>query len=313
MFSIPSSRRAFSATIAIGFVFCLSPLFGADSMTIEAVKQGYIKHAALTQLHRWYAFYENPEADIVHQLSILDSNVVLKSTLGEAVGHEAYVERINKLPITWQNAHFTKAPDISIADDGSIQMDLEITYQNLGMLQDGAVRQANLAYKSVLKQTESVLPQFTSIAIEQLGETSGTKFKSAYGENRLLALVHYWLALIEDPARDPEPVRALLADGFNLNFSTGTISDFDGFKAWLAGPASQVVASTHVLSNFSYKQLDHGQFSLEVDFDWQGLLPDGKEMTAKTRHSWLVLDNPTEAFARIKSMDVELLSPFAMK
>lgn len=97
-----------------------------------------------------HAFYENSEADKGHQLSIFDSNNFLKSTFDEAVGHEAYVERIKQLPITWQNVHFTKALDISNADDGSIQMDFEITYRNLGMLLDGAVCQANLAYKSVL-------------------------------------------------------------------------------------------------------------------------------------------------------------------
>lgn len=314
MFSMQSSRRAFFVMVAVGAVLCMSPSFGADAMTTEAIKLGYKKHAAQTQLHRWYAFYENPNVDIAHQLAILDSNIVLKSTLGEAVGHEAYVARVKQLPTTWQDAHFINAPDISIADDGSIQMDLEITYQNWGMLPDGAIRQASLAYKTELKPTAgSVLPQFTSIAIEQLDEKSGTEFKSAYGENRLLALVHYWLALIEDPARDPEPVRELLADNFSLNFSSGAVTDFDGFKAWLAGPASQVVASTHVLSNFSYTELEDGQFSLMVDFDWEGILPDGNEMTAKTRHSWLVQDNPKEAFAHIKTMDVEVLAPFALK
>ncbi|MFK8034910.1 MAG: hypothetical protein AB8B94_12265 [Hyphomicrobiales bacterium] len=100
------------------------------------------------------------------------------------------------------------------------------------------------------------MPQFTSIAIEQLDETLGTKFQSPYGENRLLELVQYRLVLIEEPAGDPEPVRALFADGFSLNFSTGTISYLDGYKLWLVGPASQLVASTRVLNNISDKQLD---------------------------------------------------------
>lgn len=282
-------------------------------MTIDAIKEGYKRHAALTQLHRWYTFYENPEADIAHQLAILDENVALKSALGEASGHDAYVSRVEQLPGTWQNAHFTRTPDISISDNGSIQMNLEITYQNVGMLPNGAVRQADLAYTTELKPTDTVLPQFTSITIEPIGEPTSGTFKSAYGENRLLALVHYWLALIEDPARNPEPVRELLAKEFSLNFSSGAVTDFEGFKTWLAGPASQVAASTHVLSNFSYKELGEGQFSLMVDFDWEGILPDGKQMIAKTRHSWKVVDDPAEAFARIRSMDVEVLSPFTMK
>lgn len=313
MFFTHLNHRTLCALAAVGAAFCVSPSFGNEAMTTEAVKQGYKKHAALTQLHRWYTFYEHPQADIAHQLAILDEDVLLKSTLGEASGHEAYVLHVGQLPETWQNAHFTKAPDISVADDGSIKLNLQITYQNVGMLPDGAVRQAELAYTTKLKPTATVLPKFTSIAIAPLGEPTGGTFKSAYGENRLLALVHYWLALIEDPARNPEPVREVLADEFSLNFSSGAITDFEGFSAWLAGPASQVAASTHVLSNFSYQETDAGEFSLMVDFDWAGILPDGKEMIAKTRHSWVVTDDPTEAFARIKSIDVEVLAPFALK
>jgi hypothetical protein len=36
-------------------------------------------------------------------------------------------------------------------------------------------------------------------------------------------------------------------------------------------------------------------------------------MIVKTRHRWAVMDIPAERFARIKSVDVEVLKPFAPK
>jgi hypothetical protein len=283
-------------------------------MNENAIRQGFIKHAAMAQLHRWYIGYEEPRYGIANQLDILDADIRVKSGLGEAHGHEAYAARIRQLPTTWRNAHVVRSAQIDIAADGAIALTADITYLNKGLLPDGAVRTADLTYTTKLeRQSGSVLPKFTDISIAQNSEGAVPEFTSAYAENRMLSLVHYWLALIEDPARDPEPVREILADGFALNFSSGRITDFDGFKAWLAGPGSAVAASTHAMSNFSCADRGGGALTLAVDFDWEGLLPDGTLMDAKSRHSWSVTDNPGERFARIRTMDVTLLKPFAPK
>lgn len=76
---------------------------------------------------------------------------------------------------------------------------------------------------------------------------------------------------------------------------------FAGFENWFRGPGSAVAASTHQISNFSYLRTGDNSFNMKMDFDWQGILPDGKEMVAKTRHSWAVEDNVTERVARIKT------------
>jgi hypothetical protein len=280
-------------------------------MTIQEIEQGYIRHATLTQLHRWYQVYENSEIDIANQLDILSQDIKLKSGLGEATGHEAYKTRISQLPKTWQNAHFVRHPKITF-EDTSIQLELDITYLNVGMKPDGSVRSAELHYSTKLEPTDTVLPRFSSIEITQLNESLTDSFKPAYADNRLLSLVHYWLTLTEDPARNPEPVKEILADTFVLNFSSGAITDFEGFKAWLAGPGSQVRTSTHELSNFSRKELGNHHYSLQVDFAWQGILPTEAQMVVKTRHTWAVIDNPKERFARIQRMDVEVLEPFTL-
>lgn len=282
-------------------------------MTTQEIKEGFRKHAALTQLYRWYLLYEEPKYGIENQLDILDKDVTVKSGLGEAKGHEQYAKRVKQIPTTWKNAHDVKSTAVTLGEDGSITMTANITYLNEGLLKDGGVRSADLTYTTVLKATDTVLPDFTSIEIAQNSEGKAEAFVSEYDNNRMRSLVHYWLALIEDPSRNPEPVREILADGFSLNFSSGAITDFDGFKAWLAGPGSSVVASTHEIGDFSQEGIGENQYKVSMTFDWNGILPNKAEMTAKTKHTWVVIDDPTERFARIKTVDVEVLEPFKPK
>lgn len=175
---------------------------------------------------------------------------------------------------------------------------------------DNAVRQADLTYTVEFAPGEAGLPLLSNVLIEQNGEPEAGEFVDAYAENRMRSLVHYWLALIEDPSRNAEPVREILADDMSLNFSSGTITDFEGFEAWLAGPGSQVAASTHAISNFSAEETGENTYAVTVDFDWSGILPDDSVMVAKTRHNWTVMNDPTERFARIQTIDVEVLEDF---
>jgi hypothetical protein len=274
------------------------------------IREGYLRHAAMAQAHRWFQIYENSETTLANQLDILTEDVRLKSGLGEGVGHAAYTQRISQLPETWKNAHRINDADFNIDDRRNIGLTLNVTYFNLGMKPDGTVRSADLTYQTKLNSSGTLLPKFSDIEIMQLSEGAAPQFIEAYPENRLFSLVNYWLAIIEDPRRDPEPAREVLTDGFKLNFPSCLISDFDGFKFWLAGPGSQVSASTHEVSNFSHKMVSSENYELMVDFDWLGILPDGKELIAKTRHTWNVTDNPKERFTRIKTIDVELLLPF---
>lgn len=279
-------------------------------MSTAEITAGYKKHAALTQLHRWYLLYEEPRYGIDNQLDILAEDVRVASGLGEAKGHAQYAERVQQLPTEWQNAHDVTSTDVQIAEDGTISLTADITYLNQGLLPDGAVRSADLTYTTTLVPGETVLPKFSDIEIAQNSEGTAEAFVSEYGDNRMRSLVHYWLALIEDPTRDPEPVREILADGFSLNFSSGAITDFDGFKAWLAGPGSQVKASTHEIGDFSQESTGENTYKVTMTFDWNGIAPDDTQLVAKTRHIWTVEDDPTERFARIKTVDVDVLEPF---
>ncbi len=280
-------------------------------LTTDQIKQGYIEHAAIAQLHRWYQLYENNDVPIENALDILTEDVKIKSGLGEAVGHEAYKKRIAELPKTWKNAHRVGETKVQVMPDGQVQLQTQIEYLNMGANPDGSLRQASLKYTTQLKPTDTVLPRFASVSIEPLGMLTNKTYEDMYPTNRLKSLMHYWLALIEDPKRRLEPFKEVLAKDFKLDFSSGLITDAAGFEKWFRGPASAVTASTHQASNFSYKRTGDNTYDMKMDFDWQGILPDGTQMTAKTRHSWTVEDKVTERFARIKTVKVEVLKPFA--
>ncbi len=287
-----------------------------ENLSIQEIKQSYQRHAALTQLHRWYLAYEHPDYDMRHQLDILDPAIHVSSTLGTANGHAEYVARVQQIPSQWQNGHFVDSTTFQIQPDGTLKLHADITYQNRGMLPEGQIRRVALSYAMGLAFGTEALPKFTHIKItpkeaaHNSGASSGSALTQAYGHNRLRSLVHYWLTLIETPERAPEPVREILAKDFNLNFPSGTISTYEAFAAWLAGPASQIAASAHKISDFSYTVSADGIYDMTLILDWTGLLPDMTQMRAKTRHQWLVEDIVTDRYAKIQEINVEILVPF---
>jgi hypothetical protein len=281
-------------------------------MTEDDIRTSYRKHAALAQFYRWYQLYENPAVPLANQLEILAPDVVVRSGLGEARGHDAYSARIAQLPKTWNNAHWVTSTVVTPLADGGTRLEAGVTYLNEGM-KPGIIRSADLTYRMQLGAGAPLLPQFQIIEIQQNSETTAPTFTVAYPDNRARSLVHDWLASIENPARDIAPFREILADGFLLNFSSGPIHDFSGLEAWYRGPGSAVAASAHLLKDFSCEGLSDGEWRVRFAFDWDGILPDGTRLEAETRHIWLVQDDPQKRFAQIKRIDVELVRPFAPK
>jgi len=297
----PSPKRCVAW---VAFMLCaLSTVARADTMTTEDIRQGYIKHAATAR----------DDSPLANQLDILSEDVRLKSSLGEGQGHDDYIERVKNIPASWENAHFVENVDVEIDIDDTIHLEAVITYQNVGRFGESAAIGTRLAYNTRLRSTETVLPKFTAIHIIPAGKPSAMAYRDAYAENRLKSLVHHWLALIEDPQRNFEPFGEILADDFSLNFSSGAITDMGSFEEWFRGPASSVTASTHIISNFTYEDLGNDTYQVSMDFDWDGILPNDSQMTAKTRHKWIVVDDVSDRFARIKTVDVEVLEPFAPK
>ncbi len=273
-------------------------------MPPQDIRDGYRKHAALAQFYRWFQLYENNDIPLANQLAILSPTATVKSGLGEAKGHDAYSARIAQLPKAWKNAHVVRSVRVDIKSDGSSSLNAGIVYLNQGM-KPGITRSAELSYAVNLGKGEPLLPTLQTITINQNSEGTVPAFTPAYDENRLKSLLHYWLALVEDPARNLDPFHEILAAGFVLNFTSGRIASTEEFETWFRGPASSVAASTHVVSDFK-----NDGFNASFDLDWAGNTHEGQNLTAKTRHTWKVIDDPKHRFAKIKKIDVEMLKPF---
>lgn len=278
--------------------------------TETEIRSSYKEHAVLAQFYRWFQVYERPEGGMANAIDLLAEDVVIASPLGDGKGPAAYEAAISQLPSTWRNAHFPEDIDVRVFDDGSVSLTADAVYLNLGVNDDGSVRAVALSYATDFVFDDPPLPAITSMKIVPAGEAQATDFEDAYLQNRGLATVHYYLSLVEDPARDPEPFQEVLAEGFSLNFPDGAVSDFDGFKTWLAGPGSSVTASTHKLAQFEITGGTDESFSAAITFDWAGITADGTRLVAKTRHNWDFTNDVTERFARLKTMNVEILEPF---
>ncbi len=308
----PSLFRRLAGTVTL----CVLPVLAspalsqpAAEMTPDEIRQSHVTHAALAQFHRWFLLYENADSGLQNALDILAPDVFVKSSLGEARGHAEYSARIAQIPQEWQNSHSVTAATVTPQPDGTVQLNATVNYINKGMLPDGALRGAELDY-SVSLGTDLPQPLLQSVEITPKSALNPTAFIDLYAENRMRSLVHYWLALIENPDRAADPVREILATPFTLNFSSGAITDFQGFSDWLAGPASSVAASTHQITEFDVTQNTDQTYTIDMEFDWAGLLPDGTKLIAKTHHIWTVENDASQRFARVRSMDVEVLEPF---
>jgi hypothetical protein len=286
-----------------------------DIKTVPAdeLQLGYQRHAALAQYYRWFQLAENRDSTVENALDILDANVALKSSQGEDIGHSAFRARAAKIPKSWHHAHYVNDAAIKFNADGTMALIAHVTYLNQGILPNGATRSANLTYKTALRPTDTVLPKFTRIEIVQNGVTSAPSLVSQYGANRARSLVYYYLALIDNPKRNAEPFREILADNFALKFSVGKLDTFEKFKSWYDRSTAPVKVSSHTLNSMTYDEVAADTFKVVADFDWQGILADGRVMVGRTLNTWIFTNNPKERFARIKSADVKMLVPFQPK
>ncbi|QNK79187.1 hypothetical protein H7F37_02530 [Winogradskyella sp. PAMC22761] len=266
------------------------------------------QHLAKVQLYRWYQLYEREinEKRISNQLEILADDIVMKSAAGEMKGKENYPERL-KVYEGWKNAHHVENVNVTNSEKG-LHLEADIRYQNIRP--DGEKKSYTIHYNTLLNKDGKNLPEFSFIEITPTGETTET-FKDAYPENRTKSLMHYWLASMENLDGKVEPFVEMLADDFTLNFSTSSpIKSIKELETWLNGTPLQLKVSSHYPENFSVKTIMKNEYEVTVEFDWKGITKDNKQVKAKTKHIWYVVDNPNERFARILKADVSQIEPF---
>lgn len=283
-------------------------------VTDMEIRNSYHEKAAIAQLLRWYQFYENTEVGLDNQRDILTEDFSVTSPSGTAEGRDQYEIAVQRFPADWQNAHQLHDFDVTVNDDGTLGLTAEITYSNVGAANDNAVSAKRIGYVATMEYGDELLPRFKDMAITPVRTEEVADFTDTYIQNRLTSLVNYWILLVEHPGRDAEPFREILAPELDIRFSAegDTYTRFEQIAAWVAGPVSSLPATRHVILPLTYMELGTNRYEINIGFDWQGIRPDGARMTAKTNHKWIVVDDPSERFARVENIRVEQIEPFTI-
>lgn len=125
-------------------------------------------------------------------------------------------------------------------------------------------------------------------------------------EARIRSTVHYFIALVENPARDPEPFRELLADPFCLRYTAEPIVDFESVRTWVTGRLASVVASEHDIGSISLEDCGGGTHVAHVRMKSQALFPDGSGAISRNAQCWTLADDPTRLrFPQIREISIE--------
>ena len=290
---------------------------GETRKKMAAMDHTLLFHRVMTQAHRWFQPYEQPECDFQNQLDILAPDIHILTTFGEVHGHQEYEQGFARLPAHWRNAHHVQAAEARLLGDDSFALTMEVVYQNIGLATAGQVQSHRLRY-TTLFSSDAFLPQFKDIVTEPIGPETASIFGSftdAYGQNRTKSLVHYWLALIEANTGDATPFQEIITEDLDFDFTTQRIRTFADFQQWFQTTSASVFKSSHLIKDFEVKQVETNRYRVTMEFDWSGFARSNphQELEARTRHEWVVLDHPGERFARIQSIKVQAIKPFQHK
>lgn len=278
------------------------------------ITKANIEHAVLTQAHRWYQFYERNDRYIENQLDILTDQVFIKSVFDEGRDKAAYLERAANLP-NWQNSHQIQSVAVERINKNTLALNMNILYQNVGYLPDNTLSNTHLNYSAKLQEGLDRLPKFSEIIIST-NTTSPIKtyssFQDRYPENRAKSLAHYWLFLIETRPKNIAYFKELFTDKLDLSLSSRHIHNSESFEKWIRETDSQVLHSGHTIARFDLTTVNSHEYEIEMEFEWRGYLQEQPdvEFEARTLHHWIIINNPSERFARIKSMNSRLIKNF---
>ena len=183
-----------------------------------------------------------------------------------------------------------------------------------GVISDPSTRDAyrNVDVRFVFVNEPALAPHISKIEIAISGLGEKPTVPADLIKSRLLSTNHRWHALVEDPNRTPEPFKELLGERFRMEFGHGSVNSYEELRQWVYGSASSVNASRHDMVSVTWCGLSDNEYEAVFVLDWLGLNRDDKMMTAKTKHTWTMSDDPSERYPRIQHMDVQFLEPFAV-
>ncbi|GEM_PF-5308054 len=272
-----------------------------------------IEHAIKTQLYRWYNGYERyfTASRIANQLALLEEDIVMTTPRGKIAGKVNYSWGLKEYK-GMKIAHIIENIEVTTKTNGSISVAISLIYH--GVQRDGTDNCMRFTYENEFNQIPNQLPLFKSIQLNVEGVLESPTFKDAYPRLRSLALMHYYLFLIEKLQENATDFQEILTADFQLNLSpTTAISSITHLGTWLKNVAQKIAISSHYSKEVEVTTLSLNKYELKVDFDWEGWTVSNQKVTAQTRHTWVIIDKKNERFAKIQSIDVKTLCPFTIE
>jgi hypothetical protein len=272
------------------------------------------EHRALTVVHRWYYGSEALHADLEHHAELLTDDFTMhgasESGQPRLVGRRDHLSGVAARPSGRREAHHLRSLAIEHTGSGTAHAIITHDFETARpRINDAARVRWDL---ELVHDPAERLPRMRTMT-EQILERRATPLVEAYAENRVLAFLHYWLSLLEQPAADAEPLRELLHPDLAMTLSDGRVLHvFGEVAAWYAGAGALIDISTHHLIDPTITAATDGTddgHDLSVDFAWEGITREGQPMIARTRHRWTLADTG-ERYLRLRRFAVTILDPF---
>ncbi len=248
------------------------------------------RHAVLAQFFRWLQVYERPQtaATIQNHLDTLAENVIIETFTHTSTSKENYRQRLTFYQNN-HNAHHVEQVAVQTLDHNTLQIEATLLYQ--GYAVNHPRRNYRVHYQALLSLSDDKLPLFTHIKLTLGDPVNAIPFKDSYAYNRAVSLLHQWLACVETANGDATRCKELLAPDFELDLGvSGVVKRGEQFENWIKTTAA-VHAGAH----------DENNLSVTVN-------PDGT-ILLQTPQEWLLVNEASERFARIKKIVVEPLAP----
>ncbi len=272
----------------------------ADIVSEAQLRESYRKHATLAQLNRMWQYQERPESGLDNLLDMMAPDVIVRSPHLDVQGHDAMRAALAKIPMNWKAAHVLKSWKIAV-DDGRTELRAKLDYLTSGAM----ASKAQASYFASFGATDTLLPRLARIDVEQGEGQPGATFVDMFAEHRILSTVHYFLALVENPAREAEPFFELLGEEFRLDYTFDPIATPNAFREWVAGPLSSVIASEHDIHSVACRDGGDGTYTAEVAMKSQAMFPDKSGAISRNTQSWTLTDAIGERFPRITEILID--------
>ena len=272
-----------------------------------------IEQATKAQLYRYFNGFERffTASRKANQLELLADDIIITTPRGSIAGKANYAHSLGDYK-GMKISHAIEDIAVKTLPNGLITATVRLIYK--GVQKNGANNSLRFIYETELSQQANQLPLFKTIQLNVDGAFEAASFQDTYIKSRSMALLYYYLFLIEKVADNAAEFQEILTDDFQLNLSPDTtlttIMDVD---KWLKNVAKNIVVTSHYPKNIVVKSLAHETYELRVDFDWEAWTVEQQKVTAKTRHTWVIKDKKNDRFASIQSIRVERCSPFSIR